>query len=153
MGHRQRQLLYGRHGHRLLAGALTLLFAAGVVVAQGGPAGAAPRAAERTAGPCHRLARLPTVPASTTEASTQRSTSVKVQVVAVVEVVLTGSGKPAMARTNTGEPPSCDDLFLTLDSPTATTTKPANLAVANETTVSQFSGSWRSGAWVLTDER
>jgi hypothetical protein len=150
MRHRQRESVDGRR-HRLLAGALTLCLAAGFFVTQGRPVGADPHGTQQTVGSCHKLVPLPTTPASITAPSTKRSTSVTVRVVAVVEVVLTSSGTPAMVRTNTGEPPSCDDVFLTFDSPTATTVKPASLAVANETMASKFTGSWRSGAWMLTN--
>ena len=71
-----------------------------------------------------------------------------VKVVDVTQVVLSDSGTPALARTNTNEAPSCSDLFFVLDGPEGTTIGPASLKLVNEVMASQFSGPWRPGSWV-----
>jgi hypothetical protein len=134
---------------RMLAAGFAICLTTGPLLAQAGPVSAAPSNTERTGGLCHKLASLPVVPGSPTGSSTERSTSVTVRVVAVTEVVLTDSGKPSMARTNTNEPPSCGDVFVALDGPFDTTVRGVSLAVVNETMDAQFFGSWHSGAWTV----
>ena len=129
-----------------MAGCVVLCLSAGALLIPGGSgASASPR--NRAAGPCDKLSSLPRLSTPTTGPSTERSTSVTVKVVAVTQVVLSDSGAPLLARTNTNQSPSCDDVFFVVDSSTGNIVGPASLKVVNEVMVSQFGGPWRPGAW------
>jgi len=124
--------------------AAALIAASGFLVTAANAATGPAPVTTATATACAALAPAPALPA-TSPGSTVQATSVQIVVPAVTTVRLGVTGQPAAVETNTGQGPSCADLFFVVDP--AGQRQSADLAQVDATMhlAADQAGSWQAG--------